>query len=69
MLLNGYNSTHQYKQKIRQGLLTQDSDGFLEANGLIPVIGSQGKLSVSSDTGNTENANSVLGVCCMRLNS
>ena len=46
-------------KKIRQGLLTQDSDGLLDASDLIRVIGSQGKLNVSSDTINTENVNSV----------
>jgi hypothetical protein len=46
-------------KKIRQGLLTQDSDGLLDVNDLIRVIGSQGKVNVSSDTVNSENVNSV----------
>ena len=46
-------------KKIRQGLLTQDSDGLLDASDLIRVIGSQGKVNASSDTINTENVNSV----------
>lgn len=46
-------------KKVRQGLLTQDSDGLLDVNDLIRVIGSQGKVNVSSDTVNTENVNSV----------
>ena len=46
-------------KKVRQGLLTQDSEGLLDVNDLIRVIGSQGKANVSSDTENTENVNSV----------
>ncbi len=46
-------------KKVRQGLLTQDSDGLLDVNDLMRVIGSQGKVNVSSDTVNTENVNSV----------
>ena len=46
-------------KKVRQGLLTQDSDGCLDTNDLIRVIGSQGKVNASSDTINTENVNSV----------
>ena len=45
-------------KKVRQGLLTQDSEGLLDVNDLIRVIGSQGKTSVSSDTLNIENVNS-----------
>ena len=46
-------------KKVRQGLLTQDSEGLLDVNDLIRVIGSQAKITVSSDTVNTENVNSV----------
>jgi chromosome segregation ATPase len=46
-------------KKIRQGLLTQDSDGLLDASDLIRVIGSQPKNSIGGDTMNTENVNSV----------
>ena len=47
-------------KKVRQGLLTQDSEGLLDVNDLIRVIGSQGKANVSSDTVNTENVNREL---------
>jgi transposase-like protein len=46
-------------KKVRQGLLTQDSEGLLDVNDLIRVIGSQAKTTVSSDIVNTENVNSV----------
>ena len=46
-------------KKVRQGLLTQDSEGLLDVNDLMRVIGSQGKVTVSSDAVNTENVNSV----------
>ena len=46
-------------KKVRQGLLTQDSEGLLDVNDLIRVIGSQGKANASNDTVNTENVNSV----------
>lgn len=46
-------------KKVRQGLLTQDSEGLLDVNDLIRVIGSQVKKSISDDTVNTENVNSV----------
>ena len=46
-------------KKIRQGLLTQDSEGLLDVNDLIRVIGSQAKKSIGDDTVNTENVNSV----------
>lgn len=46
-------------KKVRQGLLTQDSDGLLDTNDLIRVIGSQGKISESNDTVNTKNVNNV----------
>jgi chromosome segregation ATPase len=46
-------------KKIRQGLLTQDSEGLLDVNDLMRVIGSQAKKSISDDTMNTENVNSV----------
>jgi chromosome segregation ATPase len=46
-------------KKVRQGLLTQDSEGLLDVNDLIRVIGSQAKKSISDDTMNTENVNSV----------
>lgn len=46
-------------KKVRQGLLTQDSDGCLDTNDLIRVIGSQVKNPISDDTVNTRNANSV----------
>ena len=44
-------------KKVRQGLLTQDSEGLLDVNDLIRVIGSQGKISVSSDTLDIEKVN------------
>lgn len=46
-------------KKVRQGLLTQDSDGLLDVNDLIRAIGSQVKKSISDDTVNTENVDSV----------
>lgn len=46
-------------KKVRQGLLTQDSEGLLDVNDLIRVIGSQAKKSIGDDTMNTENVNSV----------
>jgi len=46
-------------KKIRQGLLTQDSEGLLDVNDLMRVIGSQAKKSIGDDTMNTENVNSV----------
>jgi chromosome segregation ATPase len=46
-------------KKVRQGLLTQDSEGLLDVNDLIRVIGSQAKKSIGDDTVNTENVNSV----------
>ena len=46
-------------KKVRQGLLTQDSEGLLDVNDLMRVIGSQAKKSISDDTMNTENVNSV----------
>ena len=46
-------------KKVRQGLLTQDSEGLLDVNDLIHVIGSQAKKSIGDDTVNTENVNSV----------
>jgi transposase-like protein len=46
-------------KKVRQGLLTQDAEGLLDVNDLIRVIGSQAKITVSSDTMNTKNVNSV----------
>lgn len=46
-------------KKIRQSLLTQDSDGLLDVNDLMRVIGSQAKKSIGDDTMNTENVNSV----------
>ena len=46
-------------KKVRQGLLTQDSEGLLDVNDLIRVIGSQAKKSIGDDTVNTENVNGV----------
>jgi transposase-like protein len=46
-------------KKVRQGLLTQDSEGLLDVNDLIRVIGSQPKNAIGSDMVNTENVNSV----------
>ena len=46
-------------KKVRQGLLTQDSEGLLDVNDLIRVIGSQAKKSIGDDTVNTENVNRV----------
>lgn len=46
-------------KKVRQGLLTQDSDGLLDVNDLIRVIGSQPKNAIGSDMVNTENVNGV----------
>mgnify|MGYP001560961240 FL=1 len=46
-------------KKVRQGLLTQDSDGCLDTNDLIRVIGSQVKNPIGDDAVNTRNANSV----------
>jgi chromosome segregation ATPase len=46
-------------KKVRQGLLTQDSDGLLDVNDLIRVIGSQPKNAIGSDTVNTENVNGI----------
>lgn len=46
-------------KKVRQGLLTQDSEGLLDVNDLIRVIGSQPKNAIGSDMVNTENVNGV----------
>lgn len=46
-------------KKVRQGLLTQDSEGLLDVNDLMRVIGSQAKKSIGDDTVNTENVTSV----------
>lgn len=46
-------------KKVRQGLLTQDSEGLVDVNDLIRVIGSQPRTSISVDTMNTTNVNSV----------
>ena len=46
-------------KKVKQGLLTQDSEGLLDVNDLMRVIGSQAKKSIGDDTVNTENVNSV----------
>ena len=46
-------------KKVRQGLLTQDSEGLLDVNDLIRVIGSQPKNAIGGDMVNTENVNGV----------
>jgi chromosome segregation ATPase len=46
-------------KKVRQGLLTQDSEGLVDVNDLIRVIGSQPRTSITDDTMNTKNVNSV----------
>ena len=46
-------------KKVRQGLLTQDSEGLLDVNDLIRVLGSQPKNAIGSDMVNTENVNGV----------
>lgn len=46
-------------KKVRQGLLTQDSEGLLDVNDLIRVIGSQPRTCITDDTMNTKNVNSV----------